>query len=172
MKYKIPTLLAVFLLISLAQLAIEGNPNFFSGKVNLILIALIVFINLLDFGWVAVFSLLAGFILDLYSGLPFGLMLALIFAVAVGCQFLFINFFTNFSFYSSLALSLLAVLMYHCLLFLFLWLASVWGLADWSLDWQYLIDFFYQLLTAAVFSGLSYFMISSWFKQLRPMFLK
>jgi hypothetical protein len=122
-------LLIAIVLGSLAQLAVEGGLNFMTGKINFILVALILLINLTDFSAVAIFGVLAGLILDIYSGLPFGLISVSLFLTLIILEVLFVNFFTNFSFYSLMLMGLIAVIAYNAA---FISLAAAMYFVGWS----------------------------------------
>ena len=64
-----------------------------------------------------IYSLAWGFLIDLYSPLPFGTFLIIFFLIAVICYFLAKNFFTDRSLLSFLILGLLATTLNYFLLF-------------------------------------------------------
>ncbi len=164
----------VVLLISaiLAQFALENSFSFLGGKINLILVALVVLINLMDFSFVIIFAVIAGLILDIYSGLPFGLISLSLFLTALLGELLFVNFFTNFSFYSLLIMGFLAAVFYH-LLFSLLVVGSYFvGLSDFL---PKLTDFYgllWQVLSAEVLMVLAYYLVNMLSKRFKPIFLR
>jgi rod shape-determining protein MreD len=172
MKLKPVFIVIMFLLITLAQLALNGSFSFFSGKVNLLLLFLVVFINILSWEWVMVFAIIAGLLTDLYSGLPFGLLTLTLFLTAIATEMLFINFFTNFSFYSSLALSLIALFFHNLFLAGCLWLLYFLGWSERFLDVGYLWLFLQQAIVMVIAMPAIYLVINSMSRHLKPIFLK
>ena len=157
--------------VFLLQLAIEGNLNYFGGRVNLVLIVLIILINLAEFSWVVIFSVIAGLLLDVYSGLPYGGLAMSLFLSAVILKVLFLNFFTNFSFYSLLSLGLIAVAIYNAIFVAIVGLAYAFGLSDYLPGFDYLAKFFWQIGTTEVIMMAAYFLINSFSRKFKPVFL-
>lgn len=172
MKLKPAFVILSFLLIIMAQLALNGSFSLLSGKINLLLVFLVVFINILSWEWVVVFVVAAGLLTDLYSGLPFGLLSLTFFLTALATEMLFVNFFTNFSFYSSLALSLIALFFYNLILAAGLWLIYSFGWSEMFLDAGYLWLFLQQFLAMVVVMPLVYLAVNSMSRRLKPIFLK
>lgn len=171
-SHRLWPLIAIIIIASVAQLAIEGGFGFFSGRVNFILIALVLLINLTDFSAVVIFGLLSGFILDIYSGMPFGIIALSLFLTLVTLEILFVNFFTNFSFYSLMLMGLLAVLAYN---FIFILLVSGTYFIGWSdalPSWLYLSQVGWQILTTEILLLLIYFVGGYLSRRFKPMFLR
>jgi hypothetical protein len=172
MKYKQIWFGVLALLLFFSQFAIDNSLGFLDGKVNLILVALIVMINLADFSWAVAFAVGAGLLLDVYSGLPFGIITLSLFLTAACCGLLFINFFTNFSFYSLLILGLLAAIIYHLILSLLVVVAYFIGLSDFL---PRLADFFglvWQIVSTEILLVAAYGLINYKSRSFKPIFLK
>lgn len=153
------------------QLVLVGNFNFFSGRINLALVILIILVNLADFSQVAIFSVITGLLLDIYSGLPFGVMALALFLTGVILEILFLNFFTNFSFYSALLLSLIAVLIYNLVFLGVIWLIYFFGLSDYLPRWDYVYKIAWQIGTTEAIMVAAYYFINSLSKKFKPVFL-
>lgn len=172
MKRHYLQIIALILATALAQLAAEGGLDFFNGKLNFALAALILLINFATPGAVVASSVAIGLILDLYSGLPFGLLTISLFFTAVMLEILFVNFFTNFSFYSLMILGALAVAIYNVLFVGLAVSAYFIGWSDvvpgwsygWRVGWQFLTT---EILLIAAFGASSF--VS---RRFRPMFLR
>lgn len=162
----------LILILLLAQFAIESSFGILSGKINLILVALVVIINLSSFSSVAIFAVVAGLLLDVYSGLPFGIISLTLFTTAVLGELLFINFFTNFSFYSLLIMGFLAAVFYHLLFSLLVVGSYLIGLSDFA---PRLTDFYglaWQVLSAEILLVSAYFLVNSLSRRFKPIFLR
>jgi cell shape-determining protein MreD len=99
--------------LAVVQIAFIGSLPFFLNALNAIIIALVWLISLREFRVVVWWSAGLGFILDLYSFLPFGLHLFSLLASVFLARWLLLNFFTNRSLYSYLALTFFAILAYE-----------------------------------------------------------
>ncbi len=129
MKHRLWPIILLVIVFSLAQLAVEGGFSVISGKINLILVVMLLLVSLADFSSVLIFCLCSGFILDIYSGMPFGLITISLFLSVVVLEILFVNFFTNFSFYSLVLMGLIAVIGYNAI---FVCLAAASYFIGWS----------------------------------------
>ena len=172
MRREIFSLFFLMLLLILFQLAIGDNLGFLAGKINLILVALVVLINLFDFGLVVVFAVGTGLILDVYSSLPFGVISLSLFLTAVFCELLFVNFFTNFSFYSLMILGFLAAVFYNVIFTLAVVGIYFIGLSDFLPKWNDLYALIWQIVGVEILMILAYYLVNSLSKRFKPIFLK
>lgn len=162
----------LILILLLAQLAVGSGFGSLSGKINLILVTLVVLINLASFPSVAIFAVVAGILLDVYSGVPFGIISISLFTTAILGELLFVNFFTNFSFYSLLIMGLVAAVFYHLLFSLLVVGSYVVGLSDFA---PRLNDFYglaWQVLSAEILLVVAYFLVNSLSRRFKPIFLR
>jgi len=155
----------------LLQLAVEGNLNFFGGRVNLSLVVLIILINLADISWVVAFSVATGLLLDVYSGLPFGILTASLFLSGVVLKLLFLNFFTNFSFYSLLLLGLIAVIAYNLIFIAIIGSIYFAGWSDYLPRTDYMFKVLWQIGTTEAIMAAAYYLINPLSRRFRPVFL-
>lgn len=153
------------------QLAVVGNLNFFGGRINLTLVVLIILINLAEFSWVVAFSAAIGLLLDVYSGLPFGILTFSLFISGIALKILFLNFFTNFSFHSLLFLGLIAVVTYNAVFICIIWLIYFVGLSDYLPSWDYLSKALWQIATTEAILVAAYHFINSLSRKFKPVFL-
>ena len=171
MKYK-PLLFTILLVLLVwLQLAVTGGLYLSSGKLNIILAALVILINLTDFSWALIFAVAGGLLLDVYSGLPFGVLTLCLFATAVVVEVLFLNFFTNFSFYSLLLLGLIASTAYNAMLIAVIAGIYFMGLSDFLPRWDYLPKFLWQVATMEIIMTAAYFIINKLSRRFKPMFI-
>jgi rod shape-determining protein MreD len=172
MKYK-PLLLVLLVLVTIIlQLAIEGSFNFLSGKVNLVLIVMILLVNLENFDAVAWFAVGAGLLLDIYSATPFGTMSLSLFFSAVVCSVLFNNFFTNFSFYSVMILGLISIIAYHLIFFVISAGLFFFGLSDFFPQLDYLYRVIWQVVVTELMMAVAYYLVNIFSGKFRPMFIR
>jgi hypothetical protein len=171
MDWKLLYFFILIIVVTILQLVLGGNFGFFAGRVNLILVVLAVLINLNDFKLLLVFAIGTGLLLDVYSALPFGIITLTLFFTAVLCQFLFLNFFTNFSFYSLASLSVIAVLIYHLLLSAIVFFLYFIGLSDVLPKVDYLVKVGWQFITTLILITVSYKFINSISRKFNPNFI-
>ncbi len=110
-------ILNLILIISLAiiQLSfISGLPAFLDN-INLIIVAIILILVIGNFKLAFWWSIGTGIMLDIYSFLIFGVNLVSLLTTLLFANFLLVNFFTNRSLYSILALTILASICYDLL---------------------------------------------------------
>ena len=172
MKRRSWIVVIVSLLVALAQMAAEGGLNATGGKVNFVLAALVLMINFAEYPFVLAFAIICGTILDIYSGLPFGIMLLPLFLTSVALEALFVNFFTNYSFYSLLLLGALAVLGYNAF---FVALSAAAYYAGWSdalPGWAYAYRVAWQMITTGLLLAGAYYCGSYLSRRFKPMFLR
>ncbi len=162
----------IFLFLIQTALLDSFNPvgNFFTN-LNFLLIGLILTVYFFDFRWVIGFGLTAGFLLDIYSSLPFGIFALSFFLTAVILEVLFLNFFTNRSFYSLVIMGAFGAAVYQLL---FLGLNALFFLAGWS---DFFIQRFYwtvavqELAGTIVFLTVAFWVINILSKKFKPIFL-
>lgn len=92
------------LLLSAIQMSfVSGLPSY-AGSLNLVLVALVFILAMLGFNVALWWGLGAGLVMDIISFSPFGIHMIGFIAMLVIVNFLLINFFTNRSLYSFVAL--------------------------------------------------------------------
>lgn len=109
------------LLLAMAQLSfISGLPAHLND-LNLILIILIFILSLVNLNTAMWWAVGAGFLLDIFSFMPFGAYSVCLFLTIAIANFLLVNFFTDRSLYSFLALTGLATVIYEFFLTFWDW---------------------------------------------------
>lgn len=109
----------LILSLAAAQLSfISGLPAGLNN-LNLILIILIFVLSLIDLDTAMWWAVGAGFLLDIFSFMPFAFYLVCLFLTIVIANFLLVNFFTDRSLYSFLALTGLTTVIYEFFLAVF-----------------------------------------------------
>jgi hypothetical protein len=172
MKLKPAWLILLIILLVWLQLTAFGSASLFGGRINLLLAAVIILINLMDFSWALIFAIIGGLFLDVYSGLPFGILTLTLFLTAVVVEILFLNFFTNFSFYSLLLVGLIATLVYNLLFLAIIVVIYFLGWSDFLPGWDFLSKFLWQAVTTELIMIVAYFIINRSSRKFRPIFLK
>jgi len=168
MWYRTLLALILILLILIFQITFLGN---LSGIFNLILVVLVLLISLTDFKKAAVFSLISGSIMDIYSNLPFGIFLISLFLVAIVLELFFVNFFTNRSFYSLILMGLIAVLFYHLFFILISGFLYLVGVSLFFVSQGYWLEFFGQLITTILILIFCFWIINIVSQRFKPIFL-
>lgn len=112
MTLKIITNIILMISLAVAQISlISGLPGSL-GNLNLVLVVLIFILGFFSFDFAAWWAVGSGFLLEVFSFLPFGVyLLSLSFTLMIA-SFLLNHFFTNRSLYSFLALTGLVTVIY------------------------------------------------------------
>jgi len=172
MWYKpIVSILSIVLLAAL-QITLNQGFNLFLSGFNLVLILIVVLINLTSPKNVILSALLGGFILDVYSSLPFGIFMFSLLGAAFLVEILFMNFLTNRSFYALIIMGLLAVVIYNLF---FIGLNSFFYFLGWSnsfVSLSFIKNFIWQLVDMALVLSLSFSLINYLSKKFKPVFLQ
>jgi len=110
-----------FLIISLLVILIQGVFSALNilFPLNIFLVILVFITIIFGFNWGFIFSIFAGFALNLFSYLPLGSFIIIYLVVLLSVSFLYKNVFINLSLYTSLLLTFLATLIYQLLILLF-----------------------------------------------------
>ena len=162
----------MIILAAVIQIVLSASRQPWLVNFNLLLIVLILLVNLTSAGRVVWFLILAGAIMDIYSSLPFGIFLASYLFTAVILEILFINLFTNRSFYSLLILGVIGTAVYNLFFLSFSGLLYYLGGSEYFTGWHYLTEVGWQLLETAVFLTLAFFLINYLSKKFKPVFLR
>lgn len=105
------------LFLSIFQVAfISALPGWFNN-INFLILVLVFILSLKGFAYSFWWAFGAGFILEIYSFLPFGVYVFSLCSAIMFANFLLINFFTNRSLYSYLAISSVAIFIYEFFLY-------------------------------------------------------
>ncbi len=172
-----------FILIALAmifQITFLGNFNLFFKNFNLMLAILVLLIGLTDFKTVLVYLVLSGVLMDIYSSLPFGVYLMTFFLLAIILEILFLNFFTNRSFYSLITMGIIAVIIYNIFFLLisgFSYLIGasplrLIGASEFFLADRLWLNIFYQLTNIIIILSFAFWLINKISRRFKPTFLK
>ena len=164
-----------FLLLGLMvifQITFLGGLNLFWANFNLVLAGLVVLVALADFNQALVYAVLAGVMMDVYSSLPFGIFLAVLFILAIILEILFLNFFTNRSFYSLIIMGLIAVLIYHLLFFIISGLFYLTGVSEFFGGHKIWLALLYQLADLTILLALVFWVLNKISKRFKPTFIQ
>lgn len=171
MKIRSRSFILTIAILALTQLLFQGSIGIFSGRVNLTLVALIILLNFAEFSWVVGFVVVIGILSDIYSGLSFGILTGSLFFSALVLKILFDNFFTNFSYYSLLLLSLIAVVLYNIIFILLIGLLYFIGASDYLPKIDYLNKIIWQIVTTELIMTIVYYFINTVSSKFKPVFL-
>jgi hypothetical protein len=166
MRYLAKILLVFIGLIALIALSISTSyllPFPFS-KINIIFLVLVIIMMTKDSGLVVWIAFLAHFIIELYSSVPFGLIL---FSGTISILIIFWfykNIFTNRSWYSSIALTLIALILYRLLYIFLLFFLNIINVNNFIWESSILFIFGWEILLTSLSTGFVYFILSRFFK--------
>lgn len=142
------------------------------SSLNLVLIFLVIILSLFDFRYALVFTLSAGLLLDIFSNLPFGIFLLTLFATIMVLEFLALNFFTNYSFYSLVILGSVAAVVYHGVFLMLGGLLYLAGFNNFFVSPGYFWLVVIQLLELIVFLSLGFWLINKFSRFFKPIFIR
>ena len=138
---------------------------------NLLLSSLIFILFFLDFRLALLSVFIAGFFLDLISFNFFGFYLLIFFLTIIAAQWVLKNWLTNRSFYTLLALMILAAIFYNLLAALALYLAGSGGsLFLWRM--RFWLTLAYQSFWSGVFALVMFNIAAALSKRIKPFFLE
>ncbi|MFA6227843.1 MAG: hypothetical protein WC668_01510 [Patescibacteria group bacterium] len=166
-------LLAVVCLIGavVLNLLLAGGVIKYLAFVNLIFAALVVLVNLRSVGEAFIFAAVSGIILDIYSGLPFGLTAASLVLSAAVMEILIANIFSNRSFYSLVGLGAIGLIVYRLIFALFTQSLFFIGLTDATINWNFGLQMIQELVLTSLLLVAVFFVIDRWSNSFRPNYL-
>lgn len=150
--------IAAAIIIVLGHVALSGSSNPILSSINLPIAFLVLSIRLFDFPLKLAFALLAGFILDVYSNLPFGSFMITFFLISISLDVLFYNFFTDRSLYSILVLSLIGITIYNFSFILILSGSYLLGFSDFLVNQNYIWNYLLQLLVNGLVIAIGFYL--------------
>lgn len=116
MYYKILINIILIILLAVFQFSFISSLPFYLKYINLEIIALIFILNLLDYKYVFWWAIGFGLFFDVISFSFFGINLIAYSAVITGLNYLFINYFTDRSFYSFSILTVIGILLFKIII--------------------------------------------------------
>ncbi len=161
----------VVLLIVILQISWLSNFEFFRTRLNIVLILLTFFILLLGFKGTLVWAVGAGYLLDYFSSLPFGLITISLLISLVIIYLLFRNVLTNRSFISFILLISVFTLTFNLCLLLGGLFISTLGLIDWNWQFSQLVIIFLQVIFNVVLASLVFLVYTLVTNRLKRSFL-
>ena len=171
MTAKIITNIILIISLSVVQIAlISGLPDV-ASNLNLVLVILIFILGFSNFNFAAWWTVGAGFLLEIFSFLPFGTYLFSLSFTIIIANFLLNYFFTNRSLYSFLALTGLATIIYELIINFFILILIEINLAASLAAGNFLISMFEQICLNLLFTLIIYYIIYFLSKNLKPVFL-
>lgn len=148
--------LLVIFLILVIQIGWLGNFEFIRTKLNILIITLTFFIFLFDFREVIIWGLLSGYIMDIYSSLPFGLIsISLIISLIISYG-LFRNYFTNRSLLSLMILVASTTLTFHLVIMFLGWIAGQIGFSFYEFTSSWVISVVWQIGFNAILAAIGF----------------
>jgi len=140
----------LFFILAITQIAILPNMPNVLEKLNIVLVVLIFIAVVYEFYMSATYALFLGFILDLYSSLPFGAMLLSLMITLYVVYKIFKKLLTNKSFYTLIGLTVVGTFVHGFILYIYLYLIFFFQTKDIQLikklSFMGTQDFLWQLL--------------------------
>jgi rod shape-determining protein MreD len=152
---------------------VNGLPVIFKN-INLIIIALVFILGLGSFNLAFWWAVGSGFLLDLFSFMPFGINLFCLLTALLLVNFLLTNFFTNRSLYSFLVLNFFYTLIFRFFLITSNYLADSFVKKDFAINYN--LNFFIDELSALILNFIIvvivFYLLSFLSSRFKPVFLK
>jgi len=148
--------LLVIFLVLVIQIGWLGNFDFMRTKLNILIVTLTFFIFLFDFKELIGWTLLAGYIMDLYSSLPFGLISISLIISLIFSYFLFRNYFTNRSLISLSILVASTTAAFHLVIIFLGWLAGQIGFSFYEFSNSWVTSSIWQIVFNAILAAISF----------------
>jgi len=173
MYWRILTNIIFIIFLSIIQISFVSALPGWLNNINLIIIFLVFVLSLKGFVYGIWWAIGTGMVLEVYSFLPVGVYLfSLVFAILIA-NFLLVNFFTNRSLYSYLALSFSAIFSYEFILYILNYFLSYFLNYDFVLNLNK--NFFADKLSLLIVNGLMTVIVFNIFnfisKNFQPVFL-
>ena len=162
---------ALLLAAVIIDLLLTGGVIRWLSLLNLVFAALITLINLRSVGESFAFAAVAGLILDVYSGLPFGLISSSLILATGVMELLIANIFSNRSFYSLVGLGAIGLLSYKIIFALLIQAAFFAGFTDAIVGWYYWLEALGEIIVTSLFLMAVFFVIDRWSNSFRPNYL-
>ncbi len=166
--------LALVLVFSL-QITIWGNLASLGGnyltKVNWLIVCLVLIINLMDYRFSVMYVLAMGWLMDIYSNLPFAVFMLTLLVTSLILQLLLGNFFTNRSWYSLIGLGLIGTVIYHVCFFVLVSALYLMGGTQFYLQSGYWIAAGWQVVTTCLLLSLVFWLINLISYRFKPNFI-
>jgi len=168
----IVNIILIFVVVIMQLSFLNGLPAKLNN-LNLILIILVFILVLFGLDIAAWWTVGIGLLLDIFSFMPFGIYLVSLSLTIIITNFLLINFFTNRSLYSFLALVSIATLIYAVLLTCLSYFVNLLGIKETALviNKNFWLIKFYQLILNLIITTTIFYLINFISKKLRPVFL-
>lgn len=149
---------------------ISGLPGLFGGF-NLALVVLIFILGFGNFNLAIWWAVGMGFILEIFSFLPFGTQLMALSLTIIIANFLLNYFFTNRSLYSFLALVALATVIYELVINFLLLIFAQAENYFFLTSWDFWASIFEQIGLSLLITFFIYYLIHFLGRNLKPVFL-
>ncbi len=158
-------------LVFIAQSILPALTPF--SNLNLLLVTLVFITIIFGFNLGFIFAVLIGFLINIYSYLPLGTLIIVYLLVLLAVNFLYKNVLINFSFYTNLILILVATFLYSLLVYILNLLFNFLGFVKLyiNLDWIFLANLGWQLLSNLILMMALYFIAKFTIKKLNLAFL-
>lgn len=164
-----------FFLMSLVQIALIPNLPGHLKSLNAILVVLIFIAVVYEFYLSAVYGVLFGVLLDLYSSLPFGAILLSLMITLYVIYKVFKRVLTNKSFYTLVGLTLLGTTIYSLILYFYLYLVLFFQTKDMnlihSLSVIALNNFLWHFLLNIIFVVVLFFVFHAGSRRFKAVFI-
>ncbi len=171
MLVKIITNVILIISLGVVQISlISGLPGI-AGNLNLVLVILIFILGFSGFDFAAWWAVGLGFLLEIFSFLPFGAYLFSLSLTIIIANWLLNYFFTNRSLYSFLALTGLATLIYELIINFFVLLFVETNSFTLLAAGNFWVSILEQIGLNLLFTFIIYYIIYFLGKNLKPVFL-
>lgn len=163
--------IALIIILAVAQVSFISGFNGWLDNLNLLLIILIFILGFAGLDSALYWAVGAGFILEIFSFLPFGVYLISL-ALTIAAASLLLNYlFTNRSLYSFLMLAAITTAIYNFIIYAFIFFFNGVDKLEPLSGSRILISFSEQIGLNLLATAIIFYIIHLLIKNFRPMFL-
>ena len=168
---KIITNVILIIVLGIIQISLISGLPAMAGNLNLTLVILIFILGFSGFDFAAIWAVGLGFLLEVFSFLPFGSYLFGLSLTIIISNFLLNHFFTNRSLYSFLALTGIATIIYGLVINFFVLFFVETNLSALITDGNFWISILEQIGLNLLSAFIIYYIIYFLGRNFKPVFL-
>jgi hypothetical protein len=171
---KILTHIFLIVLTIILQIAFISGLPFWLKNLNFIIVVLVMILGFSGLKTALWWTVSLGFLIEIYSFMPFGINLIALLATILAVNFLLINFFTDRSLYALLALTFFASVVFKICIIIFDFIYNYLTKADITIYFNG--SFFFNFISGLFLNFLAvifiFYFLSYLSNRFRPVFLK
>jgi len=163
----------LIVILAIFQISLISSLPYYLNQINLALVVLIFILVLGDQKLALAWSIVLGFLFDVYFFLPFGFFLVCLPLTILAADFLLNNFFTNRSFYAFMALTFFSTFLYEFLRNTFVYIIDFFRINSTIFLFTkfFWVNFFIKITVNLALTFVFFYIVSFVSLKLKPVFL-